>query len=370
VSLLVAEWVCSPYEPPVSPEFVLGAHGASVEQCINVLLKDIILRLNLKGRAMQYQPDPNLPLMIGYALIAPRIKVMYVPTTKVACSTLKLLVSQIEGSYNETASREIITPNISQEQTINHYHVHGLKRMFELSPKQQWEVIQSPDWLRVAALRDPLKRAYSSWENRAFLRAPGTPQRILDACSDVLVDGRVDVAATFAQFVRAFNADRDAFAQADIHFRPQFNTLYSNQLEYHEMIRIDQHGEMQRLADLLNARGGTRIPLQRLNSGLGIKPERVYTKEIADLMEQTYREDYEWFHFSRHNYSSNTASLVLDPLQQALLTNLRDATKRVEVLSHAAFRRVGLRYGLRQVRKSLWLRLTRPSKRHDLNLLQ
>ena len=98
--------------------------------------------------------------MIGYALIAPRIKVMYVPTTKVACSTLKLLVSQIEGSHNEAASRQIITPNISQEQTIHNYRVHGLKRMFELSPKQQWEVIQSPEWLRVAALRDPLKRAY------------------------------------------------------------------------------------------------------------------------------------------------------------------------------------------------------------------
>ena len=114
--------------------------------------------------------------MIGYALIAPRIKVMYVPTTKVACSTLKLLVAQIEGTYNEQAAREIITPNISQEQTIHNYRVHGLRRMFDLTPKEQWEVIQSPEWLRVAALRDPLKRAYSSWENRAFLRAPGTPR--------------------------------------------------------------------------------------------------------------------------------------------------------------------------------------------------
>jgi hypothetical protein len=319
---------------------------------------------------VQYQPDPKLPLLIGYALIAPRIKVMYVPTTKVACSTLKLLVSQIEGTYNEAAAREIITPNISQEQTIHNYRVHGLKRMFELSPKQQWEAIQSPEWLRVAALRDPLKRAYSSWENRAFLRAPGTPQRILDACSDVLVDGRVDVAATFAKFAHAISADRDQFALVDDHFRPQFNTLYSNQLEYHEMIRIDQHGEMQRLADLLNARGGTRIPMQRLNSGLGIKPDQVYTKETADLVEQAYREDFEWFDFARHSYTNTQSSLVLDPLQQAFLSNLRDTTKRVQTLSNAAFQRVGFRYGVRQVRKSLWLRLTRPSKRHDPKLLQ
>jgi hypothetical protein len=307
--------------------------------------------------------------MIGYALIAPRIKVMYVPTTKVACSTLKLLVAQIEGTYNEQAAREIITPNISQEQTIHNYRVHGLRRMFDLTPKEQWEVIQSPEWLRVAALRDPLKRAYSSWENRAFLRAPGTPRSIIEACSDELVDGRVDVAATFKKFARAIHADRDAFA-IDDHFRPQFNTLYSNQLEYQEFIRIDQHGEMQRLADVLNARGETNVSLQRLNSGLGIKPEQVYDRETADLIEQTYHEDYEWFHFERHNYAASTASFVLDPLQQAFLTNLRQTTERLQILSNAAFTRVGFRYGMKQVLRSLKLRVTRPSRRHDPKLLQ
>jgi hypothetical protein len=318
---------------------------------------------------VQYDPHPQLPLMIGYALIAPRIKVMYVPTTKVACSTLKLLVAQIEGTYNKQAAREIISPNISQEQTIHNYRVHGLRRMFDLTPQEQWEVIQSPEWLRVAALRDPLKRAYSSWENRAFLRAPGTPKSILEACSDVLVDGRVDVAATFKKFARAIHADRDAFA-IDDHFRPQFNTLYSNQLEYQEFIRIDQHGEMQRLADVLNARGGTNFELQRLNSGLGIKVDQVFDRETADLLEQTYHEDYEWFHFERHNYAASTATFVLDPLQQAFLTNLRQTTERLQTLSNAAFTRVGFRYGMKQVLRSLKLRVTRPSRRHDPKLLQ
>ncbi|MDP4691926.1 MAG: sulfotransferase family 2 domain-containing protein [Ilumatobacteraceae bacterium] len=319
---------------------------------------------------MQYQSDPNLPRLIGYALIAPRIKVMYVPTPKVAYSSLKLLIAQIEGSYNEAATREIITPNISQEQTIHNYRVHGLKRMRELSPEKQWEVIQSPDWLRIAALRDPLKRTYSSWENRVFLRAPGTPQQILDVCSDVLIDGRVDVAATFAKFARAISADRDAFALVDDHFRPQFNTLYSDQLEYHEMIRIDQHGEMQRLANVLNQRGGTNVLLQRLNSGLGITPNQVYTKEIADLIERTFHEDFEWFHFARHSYTNTHSSFVLDPLQQALLSNLRDTSNRIVILSHAAYKRVGLRYGVRQVGKSLWLRITRSSKRRNIQAYQ
>jgi hypothetical protein len=141
-------------------------------------------------------------------------------------------------------------------------------------------------------------------------------------------------------------------------------------LEYQEFIRIDQHGEMQRLADVLNARGGTNVALQRLNSGLGIKAEQVYDRETADLIEQTYHEDYEWFHFERHNYAAATATFVLDPLQQAFLNNLRETTQRLQILSNAAFKRVGFRYGARQVFRSLKLRVTRPSRRHDPKLLQ
>ena len=199
---------------------------------------------------MDFLAQPNLPDLINYSLVAPRIKVLYVPTTKVACSTLKLLISQAEGSYNAQATQEIITPNISQEQTIHNYRVHGLTRLFDLPRKKQWEVIESSEWMRVAALRDPIKRAYSSWENRVFLHAPGTPQSILDMCSDVMVDGHVDVAATFKKFARAIHNDRVAFA-IDDHFRPQFNTLYANQLEYHHRIYIDRPGEMQALADAL-----------------------------------------------------------------------------------------------------------------------
>ena len=111
-------------------------------------------------------PQDHLPELLNYALVAPHIKVLYVPTTKVACSSLKLLVSQIEGTYNAAAAEEIITPNISQEQTIHNYRVHGLTRFFELPRKEQWNILTSSDWLRIAALRDPLRRAYSSFENR------------------------------------------------------------------------------------------------------------------------------------------------------------------------------------------------------------
>lgn len=313
--------------------------------------------------------QPNLPELLGYALVAPRIKVLYVPTTKVACSTLKLLVSQIEGSYNEEAKRIVITPNISQEQTIHSYLVHGLTRFFDLKPKRQWEILNSKEWLRVGTLRDPLSRAYSSWENRVLLRAPGTPREIFDRCPDELVDGRVDVTASFKRFAQALHADLETFIQDD-HFRPQYNSLYSDQVDYHHLVRVDVPGELQQLADVLNARGGTNVQLARLNSGIGIKPPQVYDAETARLVAEVYQRDFEWYGFAKKDYPTSIPPFVLDPLQQNLLNNLRETTERLSAISTSAFSRVGFRYGVGQMVKSLRFKLKFKGKKYDRKLLQ
>lgn len=314
-------------------------------------------------------PLPQLPQQIGYALVAPNLKVMYVPTTKVACSSIKLLLSLSEGSYNQEATKIIITPNISQEQTIHNYRVHGLTRFFDLSEKEQWHIITSPEWIRIATLRDPLARAYSSWENRVFLRSPGTPVMIIERSQDVLLEGKIDLAASFKNFTIQFAQDNPTF-MIDDHFRPQFNTLYRDQIDYTHMIRVDRPGEMDRLAQILNERSGKNIRPERLNSGLGIKPIQVYDRETADIMANIYAEDYRWFDFEPHQFTAPTVSLPLDPLQEALLRNLRETTERLTYISRSAFSRVGFRYGLSQLRKSLWIRITNPKAKGDTRLLQ
>ena len=115
---------------------------------------------------------------------------------------------------------------------------------------------------------------------------------------------------------------------------------------------------------------GDIIKLQRLNSGLGIKADQIFDKETADLIADTYQEDYEWFGFERHNFTAPSTSLVLNPIQQALLNNLRETTERLTIVSRAAFHRVGFRYGLSQIRKSLWIRITNPKGKGDTRLLQ
>ena len=318
---------------------------------------------------MAHNRQTHLPDLLNYALVAPRTKVLYVPVTKVACSTLKLFLAQVEGSWNEDATRRVISPNVSQDQTIHNYRVHGLQRFHMLSRRRQWEILDSSDWMRIAALRDPLRRAYSSWENRVLLRAPGTDLEVLARCPDVLVDGRLDLPATFARFAEALRADPELFMRDD-HFRPQFNTLYVDQVDYDHLVRVDQPGALQTLADALNARAGTSVALQRLNSGIGIRPEQVYAAATARMIEEAYERDYAWFAFERHRHPAAVPALVLDPLQQSLLRDLRAATERISTLSTAAFGRVGFRYGAGQMVKSVQWRLSPRRRRRDPRLAQ
>jgi hypothetical protein len=318
---------------------------------------------------MAHNRQPNLPDLLNYALVAPRTKVLYVPVTKVACSTLKLFLAQVEGSWNEDAARRVISANISQEQTIHNYLVHGLQRFHALPRRRQWEIIDSPDWMRIAALRDPLRRAYSSWENRVLLRAPGTDPEVIARCPDVLVDGRLDVPATFARFASALRADPELFMRDD-HFRPQFNTLYVDQVDYDVVARLDQPGDLQQLADAVNARAGTSVGLQRLNSGIGIAPEQVYDTEVAAVIAEVYERDYAWFSFERHAHPGRVVPFVLDPLQQSMLRDLRAANERISALSTAAFGRVGFRYGAGQMLKSVLWRLSPRRRRLDPRLAQ
>ena len=156
----------------------------------------------------------------------------------------------------------------------------------------------------------------------------------------------------------------------DDHFRPQFNTLYRDQLEYTHVIRVDKPGEMDRLAKILNEKSGKNLKPSRLNSGLGIKLAQVYDQEAADIVSGIYSEDYRWFDFEPHQITVQSVALPLDALQTAMLRNLRETTERLTYMSRAAFARVGFRYGLSQVRKSLWIRITNPKAKGDTRLLQ
>lgn len=310
-------------------------------------------------------PDADpLRVVAGLALVAPRIKVMYLPTPKAACTTIKSVLAAAEGSHRPEMAERLAVMHVSQAQTIHHPRVHGLRRLADFSKREQHEVLHSPDWLRVASVRDPISRAYSAWENRIFLRAHRRTTKLAELAHDVLTDGKVDLTASFANFAKVLGDDADPF-MADHHFQPQSRLVRTDLVNYSLLVRVDQAGEIDSFARIVSERSGKQIVASRLNEGLGVKVERVCDAHTANRLMATYEMDYETFGFTRRSWPAIVEPYLLGDMESRLVTHYRSLFARSISVSRESQRRVGARYGFGQMRRGFWRLLRREHDPYD-----
>jgi hypothetical protein len=288
----------------------------------------------------------------GFILVAPSIKVMYCPTTKVACSSIKMLLAKASGSYDQSRLDRLISPHMARSQTIHELGVSGLTKLIDMKAKQIDEILNSPDWLRVYATRDPLSRAYSAWENRIFSRAPGTPEMAIKLCQDQLVDGRINITESFALFAKMISEQTDEFMD-DHHFLPQSHIVHPDKFDYNMKVRVEQPSEMQTLVDEVNRRAKTSLTLERHNVGFGIKLDQVCDQHTANRLQAVYAMDYEMFEFETRAFPATIAPLILSNTETAMLRGFRASIERLQAVSFTARSLTGFRFGWRQIYKSI-----------------
>lgn len=218
-------------------------------------------------------------------------------------------------------------------------------------------MLESGDWLHVAALRDPIARTYSAWENRVFMRASGRIAGGFDLTPDVLVDGRIDMTASFGLFARALSEHTSAF-MLDHHFTPQSHLVRTDHVRYDLLVRVDEPGGVDRIAAAFGERCGRSIVPQRHNESLGIPLERVCDEAAAGRIMETYRMDYQAFGFVARSFPAKVDHVVLSESETQLVTLVRQSVERIGSVSRAAQARMSARYGVRQIRKTAIRKLT------------
>ncbi|MFM7762890.1 MAG: sulfotransferase family 2 domain-containing protein [Acidimicrobiaceae bacterium] len=313
---------------------------------------------------MVSEKDFPLKPYAGFLLVAPKLKVMYCPTTKVACSSIKMLLAKASGSYDQMRLDRLISPHMARSQTIHELGVSGLTKLIDMSANEVDEILNSPDWLRVYATRDPLSRAYSAWENRIFSRAPGTPERAIELCQDVIVDGKVNVTESFALFAKMLTEKTNEFMD-DHHFLPQSHIVHPDKFNYNMVARVEQPAEMQRLVDEVNRRAGTSLTLERHNVGFGIKLEQVCDQHTANRLQAVYEMDYQTFGFATRAFPASIDSLILTSSETAMLRGFRASIERLQSISFTARSLTGFRFGVRQIYKSIVRKISRGKKYND-----
>ena len=313
---------------------------------------------------MVSENDFALKPYAGFLLVAPSLKVMYCPTTKVACSSIKMLLAKASGTYDQSRLDRLISPHMARSQTIHELGVSGLTKLIDMSANEVDEILHSPEWLRVYATRDPLARAYSAWENRIFSRAPGTPQRAIELCQDQTVDSCVNVTASFALFAKMLTEQTNEFMD-DHHFLPQSHIVHPDKFNYNMVARVEHPAEMQLLVDEINRRAGTSLSLERHNVGFGIKLEQVCDQHTANRLQSVYEMDYLTFGFSTRTFPASIDPLILTATETAMLRGFRASIERLQAVSFTARSLTGFRFGWRQIYKSVVRKLSFGKKYND-----
>lgn len=289
-----------------------------------------------------------MSLRISGAVVAESIKVLFVPTPKAACSSLKRLIAEAAGTYDETALLRLTTPNLTPEQAIHEPEVNGFIYFRNLGDEEQREILSSPDWWRVGAVRNPYARAYSAFENNLLFLGGTLRKGFPELWREVMVEDRLDLTATFACFVRQLAENRLVYFTDD-HFRPQQWQVSPDVVDYTHFFRVEEPGALDRFSLDLSERTGQRVTPRRLNEGLGVGYRDVMSADIAALLEQVYQPDFDGFGYTHETFPEHVDPILLGPRETRLVQLVQRMWLRQWQMSVAAKELRGFRYGVRQI---------------------
>lgn len=298
----------------------------------------------------------RVPSQKGHVLVARNARVLYVPSTKVASSTLRLLLAEANGTFRPELIPHLDGPTISVDQSVHNMMINGLVHMELLGAAEQQEMKTSSGWWRVAAVRNPYARLYSAWENRILFRAPG---RVLPeawaACADVMEGDAIDLGATFRSFVRVLAEKPEVFGR-DSHFKSQAMHFDLTPVDLTHLIRLDREGELMRFATELGGRVGKSLAPRRLNEGLGLTYREVTDASTADLIRGIFADDFARFAFAEEIFPAALPAVVASSRETQAIRYSRALTVRLEQLSRLARYRTTSRHIAAQALRNLGLR--------------
>lgn len=281
-------------------------------------------------------------------MVSDSLRIMYAPVPKAACTSLKRLIAEAAGTYDESALLRLTAPNHTPEQAIHHPMVHGLTYFRHLHDDEQNEVLTSPQWWRVAAVRNPYARAYSAFENNILLMGGTVRDGIKDRYREVTDGDRIDLSATFDEYIRSMAEHRLDYFRDD-HLRPQIWQVSPDAIEYTHFMKVETEGAIAGFAESLSERAGRRVTPRRLNEGLGLSYRDVMTAATARLIEDVYEPDFSGLGYAHEEFPETRDPVVLTARETRLVRLAQRMWIRQWQMSVAALGMRGFRYGARQM---------------------
>jgi len=291
-------------------------------------------------------------------LVGHRLRLLFVPTPKVGCSSVMRAMAAAEGTLRPASEFISSRGEQSRELTIHDPLVHGLPTVGSLRSEERERILNDSSWVRFCVTRDPYRRVVSGWINRVLLNSADALGPDL-AFARHHFDGGLprDMGVAFRAFVHELLSDPDRVV-ADDHFVAQVDLIRPDDFPYTDIVPLtDLDTFVDRVAHSSSARAG--FEPMRLNASMHVDPSSLIDAETAGLIERFYAEDFRRLGYPMLEFPTAAGASPFSDRELELISIVRQKSDRIVDFQLLHAPRPGPREFIRRARRALSRRLGR-----------
>ncbi|KWF79457.1 hypothetical protein WL93_24785 [Burkholderia diffusa] len=223
---------------------------------------------------------------------------LYVPTPKVACTSLKWWFVQLLG-----ISKDVFATEVSAESDPELVVHDALYRIAPDVTCIDVDVLSScfkdETVFRFCLVRNPYQRIFSAWQSKLLIREPQQSKPYREcAFFNMPMETPGDITLGFEAFLQHL-ADGNPREFHDPHWMPQVDLLQPDTVKYSCIARVERKDE---LISALNEHLGPNFlnPFDAVtaNESLLYYSPQFFTKRAIELIKELYAADFEYFGYS------------------------------------------------------------------------
>ena len=221
----------------------------------------------------------------------------YMGIPKTACSKVKMVLQQLEGNP--------LPPNPFGVHARTDSGITFVPKLADFSPDEAVDVLTSSAWFRFSFIRNPYSRLFSGYRNKVMdLNSPwvGFREAIREMAGYPTPPGASPCMVAFRDFVRYVSQQPDV--QRDGHWRSQMGTLCTDAIDYEFIGRMETFAEdFTRVLDRFGASGSLKASVHEVvGASIAIPNAAAYDTELASVVYEMYRGDFETFGYDRDSW--------------------------------------------------------------------
>ncbi len=219
-----------------------------------------------------------------------RHKYLTVATPKVACTTIKRTLHALEGLPPPDPWWDV--HDAAPELRLSHYSASEVQQM-----------LTSPDYLRFAIVRNPYDRMLSAWKSKilAHRDTQYAPLRVeIRQAFDYPAGVEDSPIVAFGDFVRFVTST----SHPDAHWSRQVSVLACDDVSYDVIGRFENFvTDFRAILERLDAPPPVlALAAEVTNPTVDLPPAAAYDSDLAKIVYDYYREDFERFGYERDSW--------------------------------------------------------------------